>query len=223
MQKLTTFLLLAVILSGCIGTDIVDDKVPPRVSIKNPIDSLKIGETYQFTATYYNESGVEAPAVINWSSTNSQVVSISNDGLASALQIGSTQIVADFQGASDTLLLATNESITVEPENTRSATLMTVSSYPLSGKVFLEQGEGASVTLRFSDDFNTTSALPGLYVYLSNNVNSKENAYEVGAVVQFTGAQQYILPETITLSEYDFVLFYCKPFNVSVGNGEFMP
>lgn len=221
MQRLFVIICLASTV-GCVGTDIVDDRVPPRVAIKNPIDSLQVGETYQLSATYYNEAGVEETSTIDWKSTNDQIVSITNNGLASALQPGSTEIIASFQSAADTILLVSGEKTSTVTQ-IRSASLSTVSSYPLEGTASLEEEDDGSLYLRFSDNFNTTSALPGLYVYLSNNVNSKANAYEVGAVVQFTGAQEYILPGAITLNEYDYVLFYCKPFNVPVGNGEFMP
>ena len=221
MQKLIIALLISS-LFGCIGTDIVDDAVPPRVAIKNPIDSLKVGESYLFEAKYYDESGQEVPATIEWKSTNEEIVSISAGGLALALMPGETEIIASFQDASNAILLVSGENTSVVV-NARSATLSTVSSYPLDGTVSLEQEEGGSLFLRFSDDFNTTSALPGLYVYLSNNVTTKANAYEVGAVTQFTGAQEYSLPPSVHITDYDYVLFYCKPFNVPVGNGQFMP
>ena len=50
------------LLSNCIGTDIVEDvAVIETVSINNAIDSLKIGDTYTFSADYFNGLGkVEA-------------------------------------------------------------------------------------------------------------------------------------------------------------------
>lgn len=221
MQKL--FVLICFIgVIGCVGTDIVNDSIPTRVAIKNPIDSLQIGVDYQFEASYYDESGVEAPAAINWISTNSQVVSIGSNGLALALQPGSTEIIASFQSASDTILLVSGENTSATTQ-LRSASLMTVSSYPLDGTATLEEQDNGSLYLRFANDFNTTSALPGLYVYLSNNVTTTANAYEIGAVTQFSGAQEYLLDGSVSISEYDYVLFFCKPFNVPVGNGELMP
>lgn len=222
MNKAVIVLLL-LNLFACIGYDIVDDRVPPRVSIKNPIDSLKVGDTYQFEAKFYDESGTESPALIIWRSTNNEVVSISIDGFATALQAGQTEIIARYQMAEDTLFLVCAANDVVESPKIRSANLTKVSSYPLEGIATLEEESDGSLYLRFSNGFKTTSSLPGLYVYLSNNVNSKANAYEVGAVTQFEGAQEYPLPGSISLNDYDFVLFYCKPFNVPVGNGEFVP
>lgn len=210
-------------LVGCIGSDIIDDAVPPRVVIVSPIDTLEVGKMYSFSAKYLDESGREAPSTIEWLSTNESVVSINENGLATGLMVGSTSIIAKNEITADTVLLVCDENVTSGPTDLRTATLTSVSSYPLDGSVTLKEESNGDLYLRFSSDFNTTSALPGLYVYLSNNVNSKADAYEVDAVKQFTGSQEYLLDGSVSIGEFDYVLFYCKPFNVPVGNGEFKP
>lgn len=214
-------LLLACTLGGCIGIDIVDDEVAPRVVITNPIDSLKIGDSYPLTATYFNNVGIEEPTQIQWSSSNEAVISVNSDGVALGVTLGEAQIIAASNVAADTLLIATGEN-TIIAESIRTAELMTVSSYPLNGTVTLESSSGIT-TLYFADNFSTTSALPGLYVYLSNNKNTIAGAFEVGAVEKFTGAQEYPLGTSIGLNDYSVVLFFCKPFNVAVGYGELNP
>ena len=77
--------------------------------------------------------------------------------------------------------------------------------------------------LEFEDDFSTTSALPGLYVYLTNNINTINGALEIGPVTSFSGSQSYQISETDDLFKYGYVLFYCKPFVVPVGNGKLEP
>jgi hypothetical protein len=77
--------------------------------------------------------------------------------------------------------------------------------------------------LRLESDFRTTSALPGLYVYLSNNVSTTNNAYEIGRVIRFSGEQEYLISDLSNLSEFNYVLFFCKPFVVPVGHGELIP
>ena len=42
---------------------------------------------------------------------------------------------------------------------------------------------------------------------------------EIGAVEVFKGAHSYILEGDIPLNQYDYLLYYCKPFNVKVGDG----
>ena len=48
--------LFPLFLVSCIGTDIVEQElVPARVAITARADSIKIGESYQFPAQYFDE------------------------------------------------------------------------------------------------------------------------------------------------------------------------
>ena len=208
-------------LSGCIGTDIVEDFVEAKIIIDNPISSLKVDSTYQFEAIYINNVGSQEEADFQWSSSDEDILEISVDGLALGIMEGNAQVTAMANGISEMLdLMVTDTTILIL--DGRIAELKTVSSYPLSGNAILKKAGGKTI-LEFDATFNTTSALPGLYVYLTNNVSTINNALEVAKVKAFTGAQSYEISEDISLSEYDYVLFYCKPFLVPVGNGELKP
>ena len=96
-------------------------------------------------------------------------------------------------------------------------------------KEYLEQLEGSYVlkvqdngVLRLSlgDDYKASTSLPGLYIYLGNNPNSIADAYEIGAVTVFQGAHFYDLPESIGLYDNSYILYWCKPFGVKVGEGK---
>ena len=130
-------------------------------------------------------------------------------------------VIATANGLWDPLSLIVSDTTTGVVQE-RVAELKTVSSYPLSGRAILKKTGGKTV-LEFDDTFNTTSALPGLYVYLTNNVKSINEALEVAKVKAFSGAQSYEISEDIALTKYGFVLFYCKPFLVPVGDGELKP
>lgn len=214
-------IILTIILQGCIGTDIVDDFVEARVTIDNPITSLKVNSSYLFQATYLNNVGSPEPAMFQWKSSNENVLQIDNEGHAIGLIEGESTVIATANGVSDSLILVVSDT-TIGMLGERSAELKTSSSYPLTGNALLKK-TGNNLTLEFDASFNTTSALPGLYVYLSNNVNSISNAYEVGSVVEFSGAQSYNIDEDIKLYQYNYVLFFCKPFLVPVGDGELKP
>ncbi len=221
MKQIHILIFILVIFQGCIGTDVVEDFVQARVSVENPIQSLKIGDTYQFSAMYINNVGESASADFNWMSSNEEVLTIENDGFATAIKKGSATITVSANGLSDEMILTIADT-TILNLNSRTAELKTVSSYPLSGTATLKKESGTTI-LELDASFNTTSALPGLYVYLSNNTNSISNALEVGMVTSFSGAQSYKITEDISLSAYSHVLFYCKPFLVPVGNGELKP
>ena len=221
MRNLYYLIFIALLFQRCIGTDIVDDYVEARVTINNPIRSLKVNSTYQFKATYLNNVGSPENAAFEWKSSNMNVVKIDNEGNAFGLEEGESTIITSANGVSDSLVLFISDT-TINIPNERVANLKTVSTYPLSGNATLKKS-GGKIVLEFDESFTTTSALPGLYVYLTNNVSTINNALEVAKVKDFSGAQSYEVSEDISLNTYDYVLFYCKPFLVPVGNGELKP
>jgi len=176
---------------------------------------------YQFEAIYLDNIGAPSPAVFQWKSSDEEVLTIDVDGNATGVSEGESTVTASTDGVSDSLVVMVTDT-TIVIQIGRVAELQTVSSYPLSGKATLKKQSGKTI-LEFDESFSTTSALPGLYVYLTNNVSTINNALEVAKVKAFTGAQSYEIIEDISLTEYDFVLFYCKPFLVPVGNGELKP
>ncbi len=209
------------VLTSCIGTDILDDAVDPEVVILNPVTSIEIGTTYAFMAEYRNMVGMPEDVPLTWESDDPGVISIDNDGNATALTEGETRIRVSTDNV-ETFLLVEAGAMTSGPLTERVAQLQTSSSYPLSGTArLLKTSDG--LILRFDEDFQTTSALPGLYVYLSNNTSTTNNAYEVAKVSAFRGAQEYIISDLEDLSSYKYVLFFCKPFVVPVGDGELKP
>lgn len=221
MKQIYILTITILSLSGCIGTDIVEDFVEAKIIIDNPISSLKVDSTYQFEAIYINNVGSQEAADFQWSSSDEDILEISVDGLALGIMEGNAQVTAKANGISEMLdLMVTDTTILIL--DGRIAELKTVSSYPLTGNAILKKAGGKTI-LEFDATFNTTSALPGLYVYLTNNVSTINSALEVAKVKAFTGAQSYEISKDISLSEYDYVLFYCKPFLVPVGNGELKP
>ncbi|MBL6447508.1 DM13 domain-containing protein [Fulvivirga sp. 29W222] len=218
MKRIFAILL---ILTGCIGTDIIDDEMEEKIVIESPLTSLKVGETHQFSAKYFNNIGKEEQVVFVWTSSDESIISIDNTGLATALKTGTVTLNVLAEGISAALKITASNETSGEVEQ-RTASLSTVSSYPLSGDVILKKGANGLI-LEFADNFNTTSALPGLYVYLSNNINTINGALEVAKVAKFSGAQSYEISTTSDLFQYNIVLFYCKPFVVPVGNGKLNP
>lgn len=216
-----TFIFL-IVLSGCIGTDILDDFVESEIVITNPVESIEVGTMYSFMAIYRNNVGQEEEVTLEWSSSAPDIVAVDSEGIATALMAGDAQISVNGGSASHTFVVEAGD-MTSEMPTLRTASLETVSSYPMEGSATLEEVDGKLV-LSLAEDFSTTSALPGLYVYLSNNPSSLADAYEISKVTDFTGAQVYeIGDESIGLFDYEYVLFFCKPFVVPVGNGELNP
>lgn len=99
--------------------------------------------------------------------------------------------------------------------------IKTTSTYELSGDYVLKS-EGADLLLSLDDNYEASNALPVLYIYLSNNSASIEDALEIGAVTVFKGAHSYTIPNT-GINDYAYILYFCKPFNVKVGEGVILP
>ena len=211
------------LLLSCIGDDFVDDKVDPVLRITNSVDTLGFGDTYQFKAQYLNNVGMEEMASIIWTSSDESIITIDNTGLATAGQMGQATIRVELNVnntiLSDELVVNVSEETVVTP-TIRMGSLQTTSSYTLTGNFTLANEDGTLV-LSFDESYAASSNLPGLYIYLTNNPSTTNGALELGKVETFSGAHTYTIPSNVTLNEFQYVLYFCKPFNVKVGDGEF--
>ena len=93
------------------------------------------------------------------------------------------------------------------------------SSYVLEGK-FRYEHDGTRITLSLDSSYRASTSLPGLYIYLGNNPRTVNGAFEIGEVTVFNGEHQYVLPPSIELTDYKYIIYWCKPFSVPVGEGE---
>lgn len=217
-----SFLLVMTLMMGCIGDDIIDDEVPAQIRIVTAIDSLKVGDTFQFQAQYLNIVGLPAQIDLSWTSSNNDVLSITQSGLATGLAVGNVTVTC--QGVSEkgeTIIQSQEVNIGESTSATtrRSGTIKTTSSYLLQGDFELYESNG-SIFLEFKDNYKASTSLPGLVVYLTNNPSTNNGAYEIGAVKVFSGAVTYDLGNNVGLNTYEYVLFFCKPFSVKVGDGK---
>ncbi len=212
------------LLSGCIGDDIVFDTVPEAVRILNPIDSLTVGDTHQFEARFTNNIGETEAQDITWSSSDTNVMAIDENGLATALAEGRATLTAEVapggQGpVSDAIeVVVTEEEVIGNPSGERSGAIRTTSSYLLEGSFILRQ-DGDDIVLEFGGDYRASASLPGLYVYLTNNPSTVNNAFEIGKVQTFSGAHSYRI-SGVGINDYSYLLYWCKPFSVKVGDGK---
>lgn len=227
-MRITTILsiLSLILFSGCIGDDIILDTVEESVNITNPIDSIGVGMTYQFNVRYLNNIGQAEDRPAIWTSSDEAILSIDESGLATGVAVGTVSITSTVEidgkdPVNDVLMLSvTEEAVIIETNPERRGTLMTTSSYPFEGGFVLREVDG-DLLLDLEDDFNTTSALPGLYIYLTNNPNTNNNAIEIAKITEFSGAQTFTVPPNVSINDYQYVLGFCKPFGVKVGDGEF--
>ena len=222
---LYSFLSLLIIFSiGCIGDDIIDDRVDEQLRITLMPETIAEGETFQFAARFTNNVGQVEEGRIEWSSSDESILTIDQTGLATALQQGLATVTATVNlddGAPLVEMIpisvAATTVISEEVTSVRSGVIETTTFYTLEGDFTLEEDDGKLI-LSIAENYLTTSALPGLYIYLTNNPNTTSGAFEIGRVDVYEGEHTYEI-DGVGLNDFDFILYFCKPFNVKVGDG----
>lgn len=216
-------MLILSLIQGCVGTDVIDDLVEVRLEISNPIMSLKIGDSYTLMHRYLNNVGMEESAEVRWISSNEASITIDENGLVMALQAGESEItvvLSENDQVMDKILVEASGETVVVSSGKKSGTIATTSSYVLSGDFEIINTDNG-VQISIANNYTASTALPGLYVYLSNNPSTVSGALEIQAVTVFSGAHTYnVEAEGLNVDTYTYLLYFCKPFNVKVGHGE---
>jgi len=188
-----------------------------KVEIVAPQNSITLGSTLQFTVKIQNTSGQDLTGrTVVWSSSNPSILSVNATGLASALAAGTAQITATVDGIASlpiSVEVTSNASTTL-----RNGTFRGNSSYNVTGGVMLQQ-QGSALKVVFEDNFRSSNG-PQLGVYLAKNapgVLTTSNSVSLGALKSTTGKQEYNVPAGVKLTDFDFVVVYCIPFNVAFG------
>jgi len=221
-------LITSAVVSSCIGEDIRQDEISVELRILNPTESIAVSGSYKFNTSFFNSIGeIDNSNTVVWSSSNEAVATIDATGLLSALTAGTTTITAQIEDGT-TIITETALPITVTLESTetetppanKSGTITTTSSYRLEGDFTIAEIENTNnILISIADNYTATTSLPGLYIYLSNNPNSINGALELGAVTVFNGAHSYTVSNT-NINNYTYILYWCKPFGVKVGEGK---
>ena len=221
MKKLLAIGLVAMlVLSSCIGTDIVEElQVPEEVTISEAVDSLRIGDSFQFAASHFDDFGQKTEQTISWSSTDETIISINNSGLATALTEGNIYIRAWVGETVDSVKVNSGMTTSIMSD-TRSGMLQGRASYTVVGDFNLRD-TGDNLELTFESNFRASNG-PGLFVYLSNAGTNVTGGVELGRLMSNSGSQTYVVSKNdAQLNTYSHVVIYCKPFGVSFGFGAF--
>lgn len=195
----------------------------PTLSITNGISQITANTIYQLELAFQDELGnlAEIPNS-TWSSSNESLLKVNQTGTIQAIAAGTVTLTVSTQ-VSNTIISTQNVITIVAPLVTQvtsfSGKVVSKSSYRLEGGFTLAR-ESDGLVLYLDEDYRASTALPGLYIYLSNNANTTAGAYEIGAVTVFNGAHSYTLPNSIELMDYKYILYWCKPFNVKVGEAK---
>ena len=224
MKNIFYITLLTLLFSSCIGDDIIMDRVDETLRITVQATSIAAGETFQFEARFTNNIGNAEEGRVIWSSSDETILTITTDGLATAIARGNVVVSAEVTLEDGSTLKEEMDvevsMITVEVEmpTSRSGVIATTTFYELEGDFVLNEITNG-VSLEIAENYKASDALPGLYIYLTNNPNSISDALEIGEVTVFEGAHTYEI-DGVGLNDYDYVLYFCKPSRVKVGDGK---
>ena len=198
---------------------VTPDFVDPEVRILNPIAELEVDASHTYEAIFFNNLGEQENVAIQWESSNTGRISIDANGLAIARAEGTATISALVQYENAIVRADVGITITPKPEPiVKQGTILTTSQYILQGGFTMTENNNGGIFLDITEDYRADTDLPGLYLYLTNNPNSVNGALEVGAVEVFSGAHDYTIPNT-GINDYRYLLYWCKPFVVKVGEG----
>jgi len=224
-MKNTFFIALCTLLfSACIGDDIIMDRVDETLRITAQAASIAAGETFQFEARYTNNIGETEEGQVTWRSSDEAILSIDQDGLVTAIAQGTTTVSAEVTLEDGAVLKEEIDvevsmvTVAIELPTSRAGVIKTTTFYDLEGD-FTVNAVDNNLVIEIAENYKASSALPGLYLYLTNNPNSINEALEIGEVTVFEGAHAYEL-ENVGLTDYDYLLYFCKPFRVKVGDGK---
>ncbi len=229
MNRITLFFAFFALLvaSSCIKDDILEDFVQPEIRISGSIDTLGVDSVFSFQARFFNNIGQVEDVDITWTSSDESIATISA-GQVRGVSEGNATITASYFYPEEDLEVIASSMVTVgkaivpppvmEPLRTIDGEIRTTTFYPLEGDFqFIEEEDG--VTIDIASNYIADNRLPGLYIYLSNNRNSIAGALEISEVTQFSGAHSYTVPE-VAFDDFAFIVYFCKPFNVKVGEAE---
>lgn len=193
-------------------TVVADVNAVAQVIVTASQNTLLPGATLAFSAAAQNASGAAIPGkTITWNSSNITVLTINNSGLATAQSPGTAQVTATADGITSLPFTVT---VNAPANASRMGAFQGNASYNVSGTATLTAGK-----LSFSNDFRSSNG-PGLRVYLAKNapgVLTASNSIKLGNLVSTSGAQEYTVPGSVQLSDFDFAVVYCEPFNVAFG------
>ena len=225
MKNLLALLLLAsTAFVSCIQDDLIEDFVEPVLRLINTPSEIEINTEAQLTFNYFNNVGASASITPTWTSSDTDIITVSTEGKINAIAEGNATITISYKDDANDLtesrlitVVSTPVDEPTEPDS-KDGSISTTSSYKLQGDFQINKGDG-EIIITFNANYSASRALPGLFVYLSNNRNSTANALEIAAVEVFDGAHEYRIPN-VGLEDFSHLLYFCKPFNVKVGDGE---
>ncbi|MFH4966409.1 hypothetical protein V8G69_15515 [Gaetbulibacter sp. M235] len=230
LPKLVTFLFFLG-LNSCIQDDIIADFVPEEVRIISNVNTLTVGDVLKLEASYFNKVGQKENKTIVWESSNLKVLSIDEANTISAESEGDATISAKTTGDSGELtdskfiMVVKKGDVVMPSESIKKGTFTPTSSYESAGDFEIKKNS-TGIQIELSSNYIGDDSLPGFALFLTNNPNSLVNALQIDAYddsdgVHYKGAFIYNI-EGVGLNDYKYLVQWCRPFSILVGQALIM-
>lgn len=168
---------------------------------------VKLNQTAQLTAVARNASGNTVPsASISWINDNASFTSITNPGVVTANAYGTSNVKASAMGV---------QSNTVMVQVMRAGEFQGQNSQGMAKLKF----ENGVLKLFTSSNFGVSNA-PDLRIYLTNNANNVTGAVEIATLNIRSGAQSWVVPTNVNITQYRYAMVWCKQFGGNYGRAD---
>jgi len=166
---------------------------------------LTLNQTATVSATGKTNSGVVVPGLsFTWQSDNGNIVTVSNLGIITGKAYGTATVNALSMGIQSAPLMV---------QVVRSGSFSGSGS---AGKATLKIENGI-LKLETSADFNYNGSAPDLRIYLTNSSSGVSGALEIASLNNNKGMQVWNMPSSTTITQYRYVMIWCKQFGGSYG------
>ncbi len=198
------------IVASALLTVVINNNQLATVNITNVsggVQEIILNQTTTLTAEGRNVVGQVIPGLaFTWATNNSSLVEVNNMGLVTGKAYGTANIAA----ASGNI-----QSAAVMVQVIRMGNFGNMGS---QGKAKLKI-ENNVLKLQTSADFSVSNA-PDLRIYLTNSISSISTALEVATLSQRSGAQSWNIAAPTTITQYRYVMVWCKQFGGNYGHAD---
>jgi hypothetical protein len=210
--KIFAVILVTVGINSCTKIDYIDDAtVEQKIVVNNLQVALKVNDSSQITADYYNQFGVKTQVPFEYTSSKPSIVKVDNTGKIIALAVGSSVIQASYKSflgplvnvnvvANDlnvALVQITAPSTSIAPGSKvlLSAVVKTISGSILTGRTIEWFSENASLMTVSSSGEATALAIGVVGIHAkvdgvkSNSIDFSVSTVRRGTFVKAGGYQ----------------------------------
>jgi Bacterial Ig-like domain (group 2)/Electron transfer DM13 len=169
------------------------------------IQEVKLNETAILTAVGKNNTGdIIQGLSFSWQSNNSALVEVNGSGTVTGKAYGTSTVTASSMNV---------QSAPVMVQVIRKGNFAGSNS---AGMAKLKTENGI-LKLQTTADFIVAAGPPDLRIYLGNNNNNITGALEVASLNLRTGAQSWNVAAPATITQYRYVIIWCKQFGGTYG------